>query len=488
MFLKHPAWLWLKKYDKYKLPQPDADLQALFDMGHEFEKYPEQLFPGAIRLGFDSYQAYMDLPRRTSQALEGGAKTIFQGRFEGDNITCIIDVLDRVNDSEFDLYEIKATTRTKPEHEYDLAFQLIVLESAGIKVRKILVIHVNNQYVRDGEINFKELSTTTDVTEIVRERVGETKGNIKNALSVLGQSECPDISPRHVTMGALNEWLDIYKILVGGIDKYSIYNLISPGAKRIGELEDLGIKLIKDIPEDFKISAKQQLQVEAVKSGKQYIDKEGIAGFLKNLKYPLYFLDYETFSGLVPPFDGMRPYQNVPFQYSLHILESPQAELKHAGYLHFENTNPGKPLIEQLKNDIGDSGSIIVWNQGFEKGCNKTLAGIFPEYEDFLLALNERIEDLMIPFSRGMFADKDFFGSASIKSVMPVLVPGLSYGALEIQGGGTASRTWMKTIFENENTDKRDEIFNDLIEYCKMDTLAMVKILERLEKEINKSL
>lgn len=486
MFLKHPAWLWLKKYDKSKLPEPDASLQALFDAGNEFEKFAEQLFPGGIRLGFANYKEYLDLPARTQQALERGAKTIFQGRFEADNITCIIDVLDRVSDSEFDLYEIKSSTQVKPEHEHDLAFQVIVLESSGIKIRNTLVINVNNQYVRIGEINPEELSKITDITEVVKEKIGETKQNIQNALGVLASKERPDISPRHLNLGALSEWIDIYKTLVGGVDKYSIYNLVSPGAKRIGKLEDLGIKLIKDIPDDFKLSEKQQLQVQATKFNKQYIDKEGIAEFFKKLKYPLYFLDYETFSGLIPAFDGIRPYQNVPFQYSLHILESPEAELKHAEYLHFENTNPGKPLIEQLQNDIGDRGSIIVWLQGFEKKCNETLAGMFPEHENFLLALNDRIEDLIIPFAKSMFVDKDFFGSASLKNVMPVLVPELSYKVLGIQEGGSASRIWMETIFKNKNTNNRDKIASDLIEYCKMDTLAMVKILERLEKETMK--
>jgi len=480
MFLKHPAWLWLKKHDKSKLPEPDARLQALFDMGNEFEQYAEQLFPEATRLGFTDYKEYLDLPARTRQALDGGAKTIFQGRFEADNITCIIDVLDRVSDSEFDLYEIKASTEPKPEHEHDLAFQVIVLTGAGIKIRNISIINVNNQYVRDGEINVAEILKTTDVTGAVKERIEKTKSNIQRAIRVVESSERPDVSPRYAALGAFNEWMDIYKALVGDVDKYSIYNLFAPGAKRIGELEDLGIKLIKDIPDDFKLSEKQELQVYATKSDKQYIDKEGIAEFLKNLKYPIYFLDYETFSGLIPAFD-----QQVPFQYSLHILESPDAELKHAEYLHADDMNPGKPLIEQLKNDIGDAGSIIVWYASFEKKVNETLAGMFPEYAKFLLALNDRIEDLIIPFAENMFVDKDFFGSASLKYVMPVLVPELSYKSLAIQEGESASRIWAETTFGNKNTDERDKIFSDLIEYCKMDTLAMVKILEQLEKEIN---
>jgi len=135
MFLKHPAWIWLKKHDKAKLPQPDADLQALFDAGNLFERYTEKLFPGGVMLGFDNYKEYMGLPERTKKELAGGAKTIFQGRFEAGDITCIVDVLDHVEGNTYDLYEVKSSTKVKTEHEHDLAFQIIVLERSGLTIR-----------------------------------------------------------------------------------------------------------------------------------------------------------------------------------------------------------------------------------------------------------------------------------------------------------------------------------------------------------------
>ena len=165
MFLKHPAWLWLKKHDKSKLPEPDANLQAIFDSGKEFEQYAEKRFPGGVQVGFESFKDYMSMPKRTKQVLDSGAKVIFQGRFEGSSITCICDVLERTEAGEFDLYEIKSSTKSKPEHYYDLAFQTVVLESAGLKVRNIAVVHVNNQYIRNGEIDPIELSAVIDVTE-----------------------------------------------------------------------------------------------------------------------------------------------------------------------------------------------------------------------------------------------------------------------------------------------------------------------------------
>jgi hypothetical protein len=476
MFLKHPAWLWLKKNDKSKLPEPGAELQALFDSGNLFESYAEKLFPQGIKLGFSNYADYAKLPKKTLETLDRGAKTIFQGRFEGENTTCIIDVLDRVEDNVFDLYEIKASTGAKPEHEHDLAFQVIVLEAAGLTVRKALVIHSNNQYVRKGEIDPKKLSSITDITEKVRTRIDETGQNIKKALEVVALKNMPDPSPRYASLGAYNDWFEIYKTLRGEISNYSIYNLYSPGAKKIGQLEEMGAAEIFDIPDDFKLTSKQKWQVDATKTGKRHIDKINISAFLESLKYPLYFLDYETFSSVIPAFDGVRPYQQVPFQYSLHIIKSPGAKVEHREYLHTKNTHPGKLLLKKLNEDIESGGSVLVWYESFEKGCNDTLGEMFPEHKDFLTGVNERIVDLMVPFANGWFVDKDFFGSVSIKNVLPVLVPQLSYKDLNIHGGNTAQRIWMETIIEGRNSTEKKKILNDLIEYCKLDTLAMVEI------------
>lgn len=481
MFLKHPAWLWLKKHDKKKLPAPNKNLQALFDQGNLFEHYAEKLFPDGVRLGFDNYKEYLDLPQRTEESLTKGTKTIFQGRFEANDITCIVDVLDRVEGNTFDLYEIKSSTSVKKDHEYDLAFQVIVLESTGLTIRKSAVIHVNNQYVRDGDIDIKALSTATDITDEVRRKIPFTKENIKKAHEVVAQKEMPDISPRHVRLGAFNEWMEIYKLIQGEVGTYSIYNLCTPGAKRIGELEDLGVTLIADIPDDFNLTVKQHRQVEATKTDVRRIVKDHISSFLKELKYPLYFFDYETLSGVIPAFDGIRPYQQVPFQYSLHILRSPEGEVEHKEYLHTTNTHPGEPLIQQLQKDIGPDGSILVWYEGFEKSRNEELGNMFPEYKDFLAKVNDRIVDLMIPFSSGWFIDKDFFGSASIKKVLPVVVPRLSYDELDIHDGNAAQRIWMETVLNGKNSDTKDKIMNDLSQYCKLDTLAMVEIFRYLQ-------
>lgn len=482
MFLKHPAWLWLKKHDKSKLPEPDAKLQSLFDAGHLFEEYAEKLFPNGIKLGFKTYEEYLNLPYRTQQVLENGTRTVFQGRMEANNTTCIFDVLNKVGENEYDLIEIKSSSRAKTDHEYDLAFQLLVLESAGVKIRKVKVLHVNKDFKRKGKINTKELTATTDITQKVRALEAKTIHNIKQAFEVIESSEMPSISPRYVGLNAHNEWMEIYKNIHGELGSHHIYNISSPNALALGQLEDLHIESMRDIPEEFNLKPKQKWQVTAHKTGKRYINKEKIKEFIKGLKFPLYFLDYETLSGVIPPLDGLKPFQQLPFQYSLHILDSSKAKLKHKEYLHTENSDPTLSLVNQLKKDIGAKGSVVVWNQYFEKSCNDLMGALQPVYAEFLSLVNKRIKDLMIPFSKGWFVDKEFKGSASLKKVLPVLISELSYHHLDIQQGEVAQRLWMETFLKNGNKQQKEKIIKDLLEYCKLDTLAMVKIWEVLKK------
>lgn len=480
MFLKHPAWLWLKKHNPSKLPKPDANLQALFDAGTEFEQYAIQRFPQGVEIGFKDFSEYKAMIEKTNKALQDGAPTLFQARFEArfedaGELTCICDILDRVKGDTFDLYEVKSSTKVKPEHIPDLAFQVMVLENSGLKIRNALVIHVNNKYVRKGEIDSIKLSTVEDVTDKVRQEMEKTKYNIKRALDIMKLSEMPDPSPRYASMGALGEWLNIYKTLQE-VHPYSIYNLAIPGNRRIAELEDMDIQLIEHIPDDFKLALKQQAQVMATKSGERIIDVEKIKNFVDDLSYPLYFLDYETAMSAIPLYDGTRPYQQVPFQYSLYTIEAPDEEPKHTEYLHRDGEHPVYELLKKLKQDIGPVGNILVWYKTFEMGRNREMAEMFPEFADFLEGANSRVVDLMDPFSNAWFVDKDFFGSSSIKKVLPVVVPALSYKELGVQEGVSAQRLWMDATIRNKDGLDKDKLFSDLVEYCKMDTLAMVEI------------
>ena len=440
LFLKHPAWLWVKKNDPKKIPPVDENTQAMFDAGHQFEPYAESLFPEGVSLGFSDYDEYRSLPQRTQDAIDRGDQVLFQPRFEWNDFTCICDIVSFVGDNEVDLYEIKASTKAKPEHEYDLAFQTAVLEGTGLQVRNISVIHVNNQYVRNGDIKADEITAFTDITELVRIKSEATQKHMQQALQVAQNPTMPDPDPKFAKLGSKKDWMPIYQSIIGATEE------------------------------------------KPTSDAEPSINKEAIDGFLAELKYPLYFLDYETMSGLIPYFDGHRPYQQIPFQYSLHILESPDAELAQKEFLHTENSDPARPLTEQLLKDIGDKGTVLVWYEGFEKARNTELGQMLPEFADAMEALNGRVVDLMIPFQKKWYDHPAFNGSASIKQVLPVLCPHLSYKELGIQEGGSAQRLWMEAILDEKRSEQKDQILNDLLEYCRLDTLAMVEIYNCLKK------
>ena len=480
LFLKHPAWLWLKKHDKDKLPPPDAALEALFAAGHRYESYAEQIFASGTKLGFDNFAEYRSLPQRTRDALANGARTIFQGRFEHGETTCIIDVLERVGDNLFDLSEIKASTSVKSEHIPDLAFQVHVLEGAGLRIRNVNVVHVNRDYVRDGEIDVTLLSTKEDVTDRVRAIGDETAVGITQAIAVMGERDLPNPSPRHLQSGSLDDWFDVLKRLKGDWPKTSVYNLAGVKPDQLGQFEDGGISLMEQIPADFRLADRQARQVAVTKSGERVVDQSAIRSFLSDLEYPLYFLDYETFADVVPVFDGMRPYQQVPFQYSLHIKRAPDAQLEHGEYLHEANTNPVPTLLARLREDLGDTGSVIVWYDRFETARNTEMGEMSSAHAEFLADVNARVVDLMDPFKNGWYVDKDFFGSASIKKVLPVVVPDLKYEGLGIQDGSAAQREWMDVVLNGKTPERRSKVLAYLKAYCHLDTLAMVRIYEAL--------
>ncbi len=486
MYLKHPAWLWLKKYEKYKLPAIDDNTQALFDMGHEFEAVAEQLFPNEVKLGFDGYDEYLSLPERTLEELNNGTETIFQGRFEVDGITCIVDVLQKVGNDTYDLIEIKASTKAKPEHEYDLAFQLLTLQKAGLNIRNIEVAHVNRDYIRQGTIDPEGITGRTYVTEAVIGLLDLTEEQLNEARELLQQEKMPDISPRHVNKLGIprvrwfEDWMEVFEKLNGELDPYCIYKLSYPSPEQIGQLEDQGITTIAEIPEELALREKQIGQIKTTRDDKQIIDKQKIKNFLANFEFPLYFLDYETFSSVIPAFDGCKPYKDYPFQYSLHVLDSPDAKAEHLEYIHADDTNPMPELIKHLTEAIGDTGTILTWNMRYEKACNKRMAKIYPQYEDFLKSVNERVDDLMIPFSEMWCVDKDFFGSASIKNVLPALVPELKHSDLDVSDGLHARRLWTETFLQGEHPGSEEQILEELSKYCTLDTYAMVRIYHAL--------
>ena len=479
LYLRHPAWLWIKKHAKHLLPPVDPVLQARFDEGHAFEPYAEALFPGLVRLGFSDFASYQVLTGDTAQAWQSGASAVAQGRYEDGPITCISDIVSRDGDS-FVLTEIKSGTKVKPEHTFDLAFQRVVLEAVGFPISRCEVAHVNRDCVRAREIDPQALVAITDITDAVAEQLDNTRARIDQALAVASSTAMPDPAPERARLKSYDEWLEIREKLDPPLASASIHRLPFINAKQASELIEAGVTTIDAINDPSVLGKSTQRYLRARAHGARTIDRDALAQFLGKIAYPVYYFDYETSQSLLPPWDGTRPYQQVPFQYSLHIQHEPGGEIEHREYLHRDARNPMPSLLERLREDVGDTGSILVWYEPFEKSRNKEMAAAYPEYAPFLDDLNSRVIDLMKPFSDEIINDPFFKGSASIKAILPALLPELSYGDLDIQEGASASRLWKDVTLVNPDAPEREKVYADLVAYCTRDTWAMVAIHKEL--------
>jgi len=376
----------------------------------------------------------------------------------------------------YDIYEVKASSKVKPKHLYDLAFQYLVF-AEHFEVGDLYVLHPDKHYVRNGELDLEEFFDARDVTAEVLELLDEVRLERASALKVIaaespeGIEHCYKPFKECVCIDLCHPNLPEHSI-------YEIGHLREPDKKK---LLAKGIVRIEDVPEGF-LGDKQDLQVQVVKSGEDFIDRDAISEFLDRLEFPLYFLDFEASNPTIPEFDGYSPFKWVTFQYSLHVLQA-DGTMSHHEFLEQEYRDPSCDLMESMRSNIGEVGSVIVWHKSFEVGRIKEMIKFHPKFEDFGRSLLDRIVDLKEVFSNQMWVSADFRGSASLKAVLPVLVPEMDYSQLEVSNGTEAMQKWdelVKGSLASSSSAERETAVKDMLEYCEMDTLAMVKIYDEV--------
>jgi hypothetical protein len=398
---------------------------------------------------------------------------------------CDIVATDQITGA-VDIYEIKAAGSVKEDHYDDVAFQRLTAERAGFSVRRCFVITMNGEYVRRGNIDPQEIFVVTDVTDAVEARMDATAREAKEAVGYLKKVPTPSLEEY-----CLDKKLDceFIKLHFPTLPEYTVFDIAFLKHDKRRSLLARGVIAITDVPEDFPLSTKQRIQVSAAKSGQTVIDHDGISQRINSWEYPLHFLDYETFSYAIPQFDGVRPFQQMCFQYSLHTIDYPGAEMRHNYFLSHGDDDPPRTMAASLREAMSDGiGSVFVWYESFEKTRNSEMAEMFPEYAEFFEEVNERTVDLMKIFSESLYVDPGFKGRSSIKKVLPVVVPEMSYASLGIGDGMTATISWYRAVkWEAMDADTRQKIFDDLEKYCELDTLAMVEIFNKLRALVPKA-
>jgi hypothetical protein len=394
----------------------------------------------------------------------------------------VVDVLDlnRYTDA-YSIREIKSSTKPKEEHLYDVAFQTLLLRRCGLKVERVFVVHLNSDYVRGGDLDLANLFATADMTAKVDEIEGTVAHEIEEARAYLLNDVEPSGSCSCIYRGR-SRHCSTFRYSNPHVPEYSVHDIsrIGNSPKKLKEMIDAGVFALENIPTHIELSDIQRAQIRAYSSGETLLKKEAIAGELKKLKFPLYFIDYETYPSAIPLFEHYSPYDHIPFQYSLHILGAPDKELIHQEFLHTALEDPSEVFVRSLQKNIGSIGSIIVWSKTFESGINEDLARRIPDAQGFIADLNDRMYDLKEIFSKQYYVHKNLWGKVSIKNVLPVLAPHLNYSSLDIQEGGTASVTWSKIVSGRLSEEECNQLREALKKYCGMDSYAMYAIWRAL--------
>jgi hypothetical protein len=468
--------LWVAYNAKDRIPEPDAAQQAIFDQGHEVGALARTLYPGGIEVGA-GVTDFEPVLRASLDAVKA-RKPLFEAGFVYNGGFARVDILNPVGRNEWDIVEVKSSTEVKDVNLIDLAFQAFVYNGAGLRIRRCCLMHVERDYVRRGPVDPKKFFKLADVTKDVSTLSQEIEPQLEDMLRVIGRRQEPDIAIGPHCSDPYDCPLRDQCWAIVPVD--SVFDLYY-GGKKCWRLFGGGITRLRDIPDHVELTDRQAIQRAVALTGKPHIDRPALARFLKRLAYPVSYVDLETFSTAIPLFDGLSPYQQVPFQFSLHRQPAPGAKPEHHGFLADGRGDPRPAFLDCLRGCIGERGAIIVYNEKFEKGILDALAEAFREHAGWIEEVTKRMVDLLEPFQAFDYYHPDQHGSASIKAVLPVLT-GHSYADLEIQEGGQASLEYLRVHFGDVLEAERRRVRAQLARYCGQDTEGMVWIVDALRR------
>lgn len=473
--------LYLYKFQPNLRDEISESQEAVFLRGTNVGLLAQKLFPNGVDASPATPYDYQKSVEKTTQLIKSGTEIIYEAAFQFEGVLCAIDILVKQNDI-WKAYEVKSTTSVKEPFIKDASLQYYVITNSGIRLSDIEIMYINNKYVRNGDLELDKLFKTESVFEAAKQNQAFIIEQVAKAKSVIKQKEIPQIDiGKHCSTPYP---CDFHSHCWKHIPENSVFSISKLNAGKKFELYRAGILRIEDIPKDYPLNEKQKLQVDSQASKETFIDKNAIREFLNELKYPLSYLDFETIMPAVPLFDYSRPYQQIVFQYSLHYKQNPEAALQQFSFLADAKAgDPRKFFIEQLLKQIDKKGSIVVYNRAFEATRLKELAEIFPERACEIQQIIDRFVDLMRPFQRKQYYSDEMEGSYSIKYVLPALIPDLKYDDLAIGDGSTASASFENLMYEIDET-KIADTRKHLHEYCKLDTLAMVRIVGKLNESI----
>ena len=467
--------LWYQCFERELIPEVPPSQQAIFDAGHEVGELATQLYPGGILIDEPYYQHKQAVQSTLKAMQDPDVNAIYEAAFIYDGVRIRADILERLDDGSWNLVEVKSSTSVKDVYYPDVAVQYYVLEGCGLKIDRAGILHINNQYVYDGlNLNLESLFSFGDLTDQTISMQPEIPGQLEELKVMLAEDGAPEIRPsRHCHKPYDCEFWDH---CTKDMPKFWVYDISGIGQNKLDELAGMGIQAIGDIPTSFPLSQIQD-RIRASVTNQQEFISDQLKAELNDVEYPVHFLDFETIGPAIPRYADARPYQTIPFQWSDHILYEDR-NLDHREYLCNEDKDPREEFTQTLLDVLGTEGSIVIYTS-YETGVLNSLIEHFPQYADELQSVIDRFVDLYAIIKRNYYHRK-FYGSFSLKYVLPALVPEMSYDKLTIQDGMQASLDYLRMIDSTTPEDEKARIRSDLLTYCGQDTLAMVKIRDEL--------
>jgi predicted RecB family nuclease len=453
---------------------PDAAAVAIMEQGGAVGRLARQLFAGGVEVSSrDPEQAI-----RTTRELIANPEVpaIFEAAFEDGGVFVRVDILHRRRDGRWRLIEVKSSADLKEHHLEDVAIQHRVVSRSGLDLASSCLAHVNRNYVyTGGDIDVWRFFRIKNLTRRVERLLPKLTFQLRSELRVLAMPNPPEIpTGPHCTNPITCEFFDRCN---PPLPNNHIGYLPRLHASAAEELEEMGVESILDIPEDFHLSERQRIACTSVQTGQAWfsaeLDKE-----LESLKYPLYFTDFESVNPAIPRFSGMRPFDQILFQWSLHVQREPDAEPEHHEFLATDRSDPRREFISSLRRALGETGSIVVY-AAFESQRLLELAAWLPEFAEQIKKIQCRLWDLL-PVVRNHVYHPAFGGSFSLKAVLPALVPELTYENMAVANGQDAGLAWESLVRGNLDGAEHEKVRKALLDYCGQDTLALVRLLEAL--------
>jgi hypothetical protein len=475
-----PKRLWLTIHKPELCDESGS--KAVFAIGHQVGEIARRIYDPEGRgvlidiqeLGHE--QAFA----RSAVLLESGEVPVFEAGIVAGGALAYADVM--LPDTQdgavaWKMIEVKSSTGVKDYHRDDIAVQAHVAAAAGIRLSSVSLAHIDSSFVYPGDGNYQGLLKETDLTAETLSRSGEVAAWIAGAQAVAALSDEPEIKTGPQCSDPFTCGFCAYCNRDKVWPEYPLSSLPRFGISKQAQMEELGIEDLRDVPDEH-LSALQSLVKKHTAAGTVFFDTVGAAADLAPYGFPAYFLDFETAMFAVPIWKGTRPYQQIPFQFSLHVLDE-SGFLEHAGFLDLTGGDPSEDFARSLIDLCGIEGPVFVYNAGFEKMVMANLATRFPDLAPSLNAIIERVVDLL-PIARTRYYHPGQHGSWSIKAVLPAAIPELSYDKLEgVQDGNMAVSAYQEAIAPATAHERKEQIERQLVEYCKLDTLAMVRLWEK---------